>query len=121
MSRRRTRITSIRRTSRKGATGATSSGKGSTARPAVGHNRRNQSGHERDLGDVLCSKRCRETDGRPLVRRHALAAEFLDRTLILRKMRHSHTTQHVWRFGELDVVVTDDLYAVAQGSRKSRN
>jgi protein-disulfide isomerase-like protein with CxxC motif len=30
-------------------------------------------------------------------------------------MRQSHTTQHVWRLGELDVVVTDDLYAVAPG------
>ena len=31
------------------------------------------------------------------------------------KMRQSHTAQYVWRLGELDVVVADDLYPVAPG------
>src|SRR5438552_722927 len=53
--------------------------------------------------------------GRPLVQRHALVAKFLHRPLVLGKMRQPHAAQDVWRFGELDVVVADDLYAIAPG------
>src|SRR6185436_15851313 len=44
---------------------------------------------------------------------HSLVGELLDRLLTLREMRQPHPAQHVRRLGELDVVVTDDLDAVA--------
>src|SRR5512134_2876732 len=47
------------------------------------------------------------------VRRHALVRKLLDRSLVLRQMRQPHAAQHVRRLGELDVVIADDLDAVA--------
>src|SRR5712692_1974632 len=47
------------------------------------------------------------------VRRHALAGKLLDRLRLLGQMRQPHAAQHVRRLGELDVVVADDLHAVA--------
>src|SRR5438552_5517244 len=52
-------------------------------------------------------------DRRPSVQRHARAAKFLHRLLVLGKMRQTHATQDVRRLSELDVVVADDLYTVA--------
>src|SRR5262249_55605727 len=49
------------------------------------------------------------------IRRHALGSKFRNRTLILREMRQSHAAQDVRGLGELDVVVANDLYAVAPG------
>src|SRR6516225_2061810 len=48
-------------------------------------------------------------------RGHAFVLELLDRVLVLRQVGQPHPTQHVRRLGELDVVVADDLYAVAPG------
>src|SRR5262245_34310878 len=45
--------------------------------------------------------------------RHALVAKLLHGLLVLGKMRQSHSAQDVWRLGELDIVVADDLDAVA--------
>src|SRR5579863_3858439 len=47
--------------------------------------------------------------------RHVLLRQFLFRARVLRQVRKAHATQHVGRLGELDVVVTDDLHAVAPG------
>lgn len=47
------------------------------------------------------------------VRRHTLGRKLLDRGLVLRQMRQPHAAQHVRRLGELDVVIADDLDAVA--------
>jgi hypothetical protein len=33
-------------------------------------------------------------------------------------MRESHAAQHIWRFGELNIVVPEDLYTVAPGVEK---
>src|SRR6266508_6140002 len=46
-------------------------------------------------------------------RRHALARKLLDRALVLGQMRQPHAAQHVPRLAELDIVVADDLDAVA--------
>ena len=48
-------------------------------------------------------------------RRHALVAQLLDRLRALRKIGHAHAFQHIRRFRELDVLVADDLDAVAPG------
>src|SRR5208282_1807029 len=49
------------------------------------------------------------------IRRHSLVGKFLDRLCVFRKIRQSHAAQHVRRLGELDVVVANDLDAVAPG------
>src|SRR5262249_4806060 len=49
----------------------------------------------------------------PSARRHALLAELLDRLVTLGEMREPHSAQHVRRFGELDIVVADDLDSIA--------
>src|SRR6266478_6480748 len=59
------------------------------------------------------SSRVIAPDSRPSVQRHALAAEFLHRFLALGEVRQPHAAQDVRRLSELDVVVADDLYAVA--------
>jgi hypothetical protein len=48
-----------------------------------------------------------------LDRRHVLRSQFFERLLVLSEMRQSHAAQHVWRLGELDIVVTDNLDAIA--------
>ena len=48
-------------------------------------------------------------DVAPSVRRHALVGKFLDRPLVLGKMRNAHAAQYVRRY----VVVADDLYTIA--------
>jgi hypothetical protein len=53
-----------------------------------------------------------------LLNRHPLIGQLLLRMLVLGKMRQTHTTQHIWSLGELDVVVADDLDAVAPGVAK---
>src|SRR5262245_44797262 len=35
--------------------------------------------------------------------------------LVLSQMHEPHATQHIGRLGELNVVITDDLYSVAPG------
>src|SRR5215469_12719963 len=47
------------------------------------------------------------------VQRHALVAKLLHRPLVLGKVRQSHAAQDVWRLGELNIVITDDLDAIA--------
>ena len=47
--------------------------------------------------------------------RHAFFGEFPDRLRGLGQVRQPHASQHVRRFGELDVVVADDLEPVAPG------
>jgi hypothetical protein len=49
------------------------------------------------------------------VRRHSLIDKFFDRLLVLGKMRQPHAAQDVRRLSELDIVIADDLYAVAPG------
>src|SRR5215468_6181747 len=49
------------------------------------------------------------------LRRHALFGQLLDRVLVLREVGEAHAAQHVGGLGELDVVVADDLDAVAPG------
>jgi len=86
-----------------------------------------------DLGDPEASKRPRNPDCTTVqlscsprakawsvsfstptsVRRHALLVELLDRRLVLRQMRQSHAAQDVGCFGELDVLITDNLDPVA--------
>src|ERR1700681_615848 len=51
--------------------------------------------------------------GGPSARRHALVRQLLDRSLVLRQMRQTHATQHIWCFGELNVGVADDLDSIA--------
>src|SRR6266508_2377439 len=51
----------------------------------------------------------------PSARGHALVAELPDRLLVFRQMREPHSAQHVRRFGELDIVIADDLDSVAPG------
>jgi len=48
-----------------------------------------------------------------LRQRHALLREFFDGALLLCQMRQSHAAQDVRRLGELDIVVADNLYAIA--------
>src|SRR5215468_2189636 len=48
-------------------------------------------------------------------RGHAFVLKLLDRVLVLRQMGEPHAAQHVRRLGELNVVVADDLEAVAPG------
>ena len=49
---------------------------------------------------------------------HALFGQLLLRALVLRQVRQSHAAQDIGRLGELDVIVTDDLDAVAPGVEK---
>jgi 2,3-bisphosphoglycerate-independent phosphoglycerate mutase len=53
-----------------------------------------------------------------LLRCHALLGQFLFCFLVLGQVRQPHATQHIGRLGELNVVVTNDLYAVAPGIAK---
>src|SRR5262245_66426836 len=46
-------------------------------------------------------------------RSHAFPRKLLDRFLVLGEMRQSHATQHVRGLGELNIVIADDLDAVA--------
>src|SRR5262245_980188 len=50
---------------------------------------------------------------RPSIRRHALAGKLLHRLPVLGKIGEPHAAQHIRCLGELDVVVADDLDAVA--------
>ena len=47
--------------------------------------------------------------------RHSLVGQLLDRLRVLCEMRQPHAAQHMRRLCELDVVVADDLDAVAPG------
>src|SRR5690349_19680743 len=61
-------------------------------------------------------RRPRQTQRWPAsARGHAFVLELLGRALVLRQMGETHPAQHVRRLGELNVVVADDLYAVAPG------
>jgi len=53
-----------------------------------------------------------------LPNRHALLGQLPLRMLVFGEMRQTHTTQHIGSLGELDVVVADDLDAVAPGVAK---
>jgi hypothetical protein len=53
------------------------------------------------------------TGGLPLARRHALVGKLFNRFCVLRQMRESHAAQYVRRLTELDIIVGDDLDAVA--------
>src|SRR5712675_2804613 len=70
----------------------------------------------RQLAPAIC---CRRSVERPpgaaqsLTDRHALLGQLLLRALVLGEMRQPHAAQHVGCLGELDVVVADDLDAVA--------
>jgi hypothetical protein len=44
---------------------------------------------------------------------HALIGKLFDRLLVLGQMLKPHAAQYVWRLSELDVVVGNDLYAIA--------
>src|SRR5687767_1205950 len=57
--------------------------------------------------------RSRPDIGDSLIWRHAFVRKLLDRRHVLRQMRQSHAAQHIRRFGELNILVADDLYAVA--------
>src|ERR1700730_7556595 len=49
---------------------------------------------------------------------HTLLGQFFFCALVLGEMRQTHAMQHIWGLGELDVVVADDLDAVAPGIPK---
>ena len=51
---------------------------------------------------------------------HAFSGQFLLRAFILRQMGKPHSAQHGGGFGELNVLVTNDLDGLPHGSRKSR-
>src|SRR5271170_4133953 len=53
-----------------------------------------------------------------LPNRHSLLGQLLLRMLVLGEMRQTHATQHIGSLGKLDVVVADDLDAVAPGVAK---
>src|SRR5262249_11731741 len=53
-----------------------------------------------------------------LLQRHALLSQFLLCFLVLGQVHQAHPTQHIGRLGELDVVVTDDLYSITPGVPK---
>jgi hypothetical protein len=53
--------------------------------------------------------------GRTLTWRHSLVGKLLDRLRVLGKVREAHPMQHVRRLGELDIVVSNDLEAIAPG------
>jgi hypothetical protein len=53
-----------------------------------------------------------------LPQHHALLGQLLLRMLVLREMRQTHTTQYIGSLGVLNVVVADDLDAVAPGVAK---
>src|ERR1700679_3931211 len=57
----------------------------------------------------------RLTAGRILTRCHAFIGKFFDCLCVFGKVRQPHSAQHVRRFGKLDVVVADDLEAIAPG------
>jgi hypothetical protein len=48
-----------------------------------------------------------------LVQRHPLFGQFLFCFFVLCQVHQSHATQDIRRLGELNVVVTDDLYSIA--------
>src|SRR5262249_23265234 len=56
---------------------------------------------------------CLAARGPLSARGHALVTELLDRLGVLGEMGEPHSAQHVRRFGELDIVVADDLDAIA--------
>jgi hypothetical protein len=56
--------------------------------------------------------------GSTLPNRHALLGQLLLRMLVLGEMRQTHATQHIGSLSELDVVIADDLDAVAPGVAK---
>jgi hypothetical protein len=60
----------------------------------------------------------RAVDISDLVQRHALLGQFPFCFLVLAQVHQAHATQHIRRFGELNIVVTDDLYSVAPGVPK---
>src|SRR5258706_13316692 len=64
---------------------------------------------------ILRPPRLRVTPILASLRRHALFRQLLDRALVLREVGKAHAAQHVGGLGELDVVVADDLDAVAPG------
>ena len=47
------------------------------------------------------------------VRHHPLSLKLFDCALVLRQVRQPHSAQYVGRLGELDIVVGDNLYAIA--------
>ena len=56
-----------------------------------------------------------------LLQRHTFLGQFLFCFFVLGQMRQAHATQYIGCLSELNIVVTDDLHSVTQGSRKSRN
>jgi hypothetical protein len=75
-------------------------------------------------GGVAAGNRLRadesRREGNELFGRHALLGRFVSCALVLLQVREAHATQDIGGLGELDIRVVNDLYAVAQGSRKSR-
>ena len=70
------------------------------------------------LGDVAGDEAEHEISSSRLLQRHALLGQFLLCFLVLGQVHQAHPTQHIGRLGELDVVVTDDLYSITPGVSK---
>src|SRR5438477_12864925 len=61
--------------------------------------------------------------GRPrtssrLLQCHTLLGQFLFCFLVLSQVHQPHATQYIGRLGELNIIVTDNLYSVAPGVPK---
>jgi hypothetical protein len=59
-----------------------------------------------------------ETGELILLQCHTLLGQFLFCFFVLSQVHQPHATQYIGRFGELNIVVTDDLYSVAPGVPK---
>src|SRR5580692_3170695 len=68
-----------------------------------------------DIGGsrLLPCNRSKSTSCQVLLQRHSLFGQFLFCFLIFGQMRQPHAAQHIGCLGELNIVVTDYLYAVA--------
>src|SRR5260370_9217889 len=66
-----------------------------------------------DPARARCGRRHGAAVGGVLADLHALFGQLLLRALVLGQARQAYTAQHVGRLGELNIVVADDLDAVA--------
>src|SRR5215467_3493684 len=71
-----------------------------------------------DFGFSLRSSHSALLHPQALLQRHTFLGQFFFCFLVLSQMHEPHATQHIGRLGELNVVITDDLYSVAPGIPK---
>src|SRR5471030_2506875 len=64
-------------------------------------------------GSTSWRRTIRPLRGRVPVRRHALFCQLMDRLRLLGQVRQAHAAQYARRLGKLDVVIADDLHAIA--------